>query len=38
MTEKGRNRKKSKEELRSRRVQEKQATREVYGKVAIQLG
>jgi len=38
MIGKDRSRKKSKGELRSRRTQEKRATREVYGKVAIQLG
>jgi len=35
MTGKDRSRKKSKGEPRSKRTQKKQATREVYGKVAI---
>ena len=35
MTGKDRSRKKSKGEPRSKRIQEKQATREVYSKVAI---
>jgi len=38
MTGKDRSRKRSKEEPRSRRIQEEQATGEVYSKVAIWLG
>ena len=38
MTGKDRSKKRSKEELRSRRIQEERATREVYGKVTIWLG
>jgi len=38
MTGKDKSRKKNKGEPRSRKIQEKQATREVYGKVVIQLG